>query len=66
MLLATQVATSGCPRVWDKVSYTLNDDEAEDGLGGDVRLEELTNGALPSRKTLRSDDPTYKSAEQVR
>jgi len=66
---AAEVATSQCPRSWDKVSYTLKDDEDDgaDGEGGsDIKLEELTNGALPSRKTLRSDDPTFKSAEQIR
>ncbi|KAG1678588.1 hypothetical protein FOA52_012595 [Chlamydomonas sp. UWO 241] len=62
-----EIATAGCPRSWQKVSYTLKDDEdgGEDG-DGDVKLEDMTNGGVPSRKTLRSDDPTYKSAEQVR
>ncbi len=32
----------------------------------DVKLEDMTNGALPMRKTLRSDDPNHKSAEQIR
>ena len=50
-----------------QVSYTLNENEdGEEGPGGDAKMEDLTNGALPSRKTLRSDDPTYKSAEQIR
>ena len=29
-------------------------------------LEDMTNGALPARKTLRSDGPNNKSAEQIR
>lgn len=37
-------------------------DEAEDE---EVKLEDVTNG-LPSRKTLRNDDPNYKNAETLR
>lgn len=53
--------------------------EEEEGSGHDGRLEDVTNGAGPGRgagaaghaamglkKTLRSDDPTFKSAEQLR
>ena len=39
-----------------------DDAPAED----DVKLEDMTNGSLPMRKTLRSDDPNHKSAEQIR
>ena len=41
-----------------------DEDEAADELG-DVKFEDMTNGG-PSRKTLRSDDPYHKSAEQIR
>eukprot|EP00798_Chlamydomonas_sp_ICE-L_P025578 gene25578-11229_t len=51
-----EVATSSCPRNWDKISYTLK---------MDLAFEDMTNGG-PSRKTLRSDDPNHKSAEQIR
>uniref|UniRef100_A0A7S0S408 FACT complex subunit n=1 Tax=Chlamydomonas leiostraca TaxID=1034604 RepID=A0A7S0S408_9CHLO len=61
---APEVATLSCFKTWDKVSYTLNDDD-DAKEEGDLKLEDLTNG-LPSRKALRSDDPNHKSAEALR
>eukprot|EP00775_Hariotina_reticulata_P011875 gene11875-12019_t len=51
-------------KAWDKVSYTLNDEQEEDGIDA---LEEVTNGnVMPGGKKLRSDDPNFKSNEQIR
>lgn len=50
---------------WDKVSYTLNDEEEQDDVPD--ALEEVTNGnVMVGAKKLRSDDPNYKSNEQHR
>lgn len=50
---------------WDKVSYTLNDDDEQDE--GPDALEEVTNGnVMVGGKKLRSDDPNFKSSEQLR
>ncbi|GFR48098.1 hypothetical protein Agub_g9783 [Astrephomene gubernaculifera] len=72
-----EVATTSAPKNFDKVTYTIQEDE--EGAGADGRLEDVTNGAGPNRgsagagaaaggfkKALRSDDPTFKSAEQLR
>ncbi|GIL93381.1 hypothetical protein Vretifemale_20793, partial [Volvox reticuliferus] len=72
-----EVATASAPKNYDKVTYTIQ--EEEEGAGTDGRLEDVTNGAGASRggggpnmaamglkKALRSDDPTFKSAEQLR
>ncbi|KAF6251518.1 global transcription factor [Scenedesmus sp. NREL 46B-D3] len=51
-------------KLWDKVSYILNDDQEDDVP--DV-LEEVSNGnVMPGGKKLRSDDPNFKSSEQMR
>lgn len=66
---APEVVTNQCPKHWDKISYTLQDDEEEEEMDEkkpDVKLEEITNGVAPSKKNLRFDDPNYKSAEQLR
>lgn len=57
--MCTQAAKS-----WDKVSYILNDDEDQDD--GPDALEEVTNGNMGGGKKLRSDDPNFKSSEQLR
>ena len=44
------------------LSLRQDDAPADD----EVTLEDMTNGSLPMRKTLRSDDPNHKSAEQIR
>lgn len=58
--MCTQAAKS-----WDKVSYTLNDDDEQDEAPD--ALEEVTNGnVMVGGKKLRSDDPNFKSSEQLR
>lgn len=66
--VAPEVLTSQCPKDWDKVSYTLKDDgeeEDEEVVAAEkVTLKEEPNGM--HKKTLRHDDPNFKSAEQIR
>ncbi|WIA33317.1 hypothetical protein OEZ86_006455 [Tetradesmus obliquus] len=51
-------------KLWDKVSYILNDDQEDDTPDA---LEEVTNGnVMQGGKKLRSDDPNFKSLEQIR
>ncbi|KAG2482945.1 hypothetical protein HYH03_018170 [Edaphochlamys debaryana] len=69
-----EVATASAPKNYEKVTYTIQDEEEAGGPDG--RLEDVTNGgpgaarggagAPGLKKALRSDDPTFKSAEQLR
>lgn len=59
-----EVMTAGAPKEFDKISYTLKGEDDEEENERPEAFEEITNG-LPGKK-LRSDDPNYKSAEQIR
>ncbi|GAX85955.1 hypothetical protein CEUSTIGMA_g13371.t1, partial [Chlamydomonas eustigma] len=48
---------------WGTTSPILEADEEVDADMG-IKFEDMTNGAIPIRKTLRSDDPSYKSAQK--
>lgn len=50
-----------CVLAWHTYAYTLEQEDGPDAL------EEVTNNnLLPGGKKLRSDDPNYKSSEQIR
>lgn len=60
-----EVATALCLRSWEKISYILNE-EGDNDVKGRKAVVIDASAAGPSRKALRSDDPTFKSAEQER